>query len=395
MTVFRLRPALVVWLLAMLVIVLSGWILLPFPRRPTGWEEIAWAIGFGAGFVSVGALLVDRRPHEPVSRITLAIGLMVVASVGLRAAVAWLDARPGELPAAATLAVIASQSLTTLAFLTAGGFLLVRFPDGRHPDRLSALVDALVALIVVAVVLQALVPGPVETGWMEPLDNPIGIATLAPLRGSPLGAFALTLYATSLLAAVLEVAARYRQADVVVRAQIRWVAAAAAVPMVLIPFILVADWLWTLWFLSSMLLPVAIGVALLRYRLFEIDRIIGRTIAYAIVTAILAGVFVAANLGLVAIFAGAIGSSTLVVAASTLLVATSFQPIRRRVQAPVDRRFNRAHLDAERVVRAFARQTRDEVDLDRLRTAVVRTIDESVAPRANSLWLRPTARAKR
>jgi hypothetical protein len=320
---------------------------------------------------------------------------MVVASVGLRAGVVWLDARPGDLPPIAGLAVIASQSLTTLAFLTAGGFLLVRFPDGRHPDPLSLVVDGLVALIVAAVAVQALVAGPVETGWLPPLPNPIGIPALAPLRGWPLGGVALALYASSLLLAVLEVASRYRTANAVVRAQIRWVAAAAAVPMALIPFILVADWLWTLWFLSSMLLPVAIGVALLRYRLFEIDRIIGRTIAYAIVTAILAGVFVAANLGLVAIFAGALGSSTLVVAASTLLVAASFQPIRRRVQAPVDRRFNRAHLDAERVVRAFARQTRDEVDLERLRSAVVRTIDESVAPRANALWLRPTPRAKR
>src|SRR3954451_11607846 len=374
MTAFRLRPALVVWLIAMLVIVLSGWVLLPFPRRPTGWEEIVWAIGFGAGFASVGALLVDRRPREPVSRITLAIGLMVVASVGLRAAVVWLDARPGELPPIATLAVIASQSPTTLAFLTASGFLLVRFPDGRHADRLTALVDALVALIVLAVILQALVPGPVETSWMEPLDNPIGIAALAPLREAALGGFALALYGASLLFAVLEVVARYRLADAVVRAQIRWVAAAAAVPMLLIPFILVADVLWTLWFLSSMLLPVAIGVALLRYRLFEIDRIIGRTIAYAIVTAILAGVFVVANLVLVTVFAGATRSNTLVVAGSTLLVAALFQPIRHRVQAPVDRRFNRAHLDAERVVDTFARRTRDEVDLDRLQAAVVETI---------------------
>ena len=174
-----------------------------------------------------------------------------------------------------------------------------------------------------------------------------------------------------------------------VRAQIRWVAAAGAVPLALVPFIIAADWLWSLWFVSTMLLPLAIGVALLRYRLFDIDRIVGRTIAYAIVTAILAGVFVVVNLALVALFADATRSNTLVVAASTLLVAALFQPIRRRVQAPVDRRFNRAHLDAERVVGAFARQTRDEVDLERLQDVVVDTIERSVAPSATGLWLRP------
>ncbi|HEU0242671.1 MAG TPA: hypothetical protein VFQ75_02120, partial [Candidatus Limnocylindrales bacterium] len=162
MTTSRARPALVIWLLAVLALIVSGWILLPFPRRPTGWEEIAWAIGFGAGFTSVGALLVDRRPREPVSRITLGIGLMVVASVALRTAVVLVEARPGDVPAIAAVAVTASQVLTTLAFLTAGGFLLVRFPDGRHPDRLSMAVDGLAVLMVLALVLQVFLPGPIE-----------------------------------------------------------------------------------------------------------------------------------------------------------------------------------------------------------------------------------------
>ena len=387
MTTSRARPALVIWLLAVLALIVSGWILLPFPRRPTGWEEIAWAIGFGAGFTSVGALLVDRRPREPVSRITLGIGLMVVASVALRAAVVWVEARPGDVPAIAAVAVTASQVLTTLAFLTAGGFLLVRFPDGRHPDRLSMAVDGLAVLMVLALVLQVFLPGPIETAWMPPLDNPLGVPALAPLEG-PLSVATLAAYTASLLLAVLEVVSRYRRSDAVVRAQIRWVTAAAAVPMVLVPFILVADALWTLWFLSSMLLPFAIGIAVLRYRLFDIDRIIGRTISYAIVTGILAGIFVATNLVLVTTLADATGSSTLVVAASTLLVAALFQPIRHRVQAPVDRRFNRAHLDAERVVGTFARRIGDEVDRGHLRSVTLATVDEALGPDRAQLWLR-------
>ena len=389
MTPSRIRPAFVVWILAMLVLVLSGWVLLPFPRRPTGWEEIVWAIGSGVGFTTVGALLVDRRPRESVSRITFGVGLMVVAAVGLRASAVWLEAQPGDVPAFVGVAAVLSQALTTLAFLAAGGFLLVRFPDGRHRNALSATVDILVVLITGGVLIQLFTPGPIDVTWFPTVDNPIGIEALGPLIDPWFGAAALLVYAASLVLAVLEVGIRYRRADPVVRAQIRWVAAAGAVPLALVPFIIAAEWLWSLWFVSTMLLPLAIGVALLRYRLFDIDRIVGRTIAYAIVTAILAGVFVVVNLALVALFADATRSNTLVVAASTLLVAALFQPIRRRVQLPVDRRFNRAHLDAERVVDTFPQHTRDEVDLARLQDAVVDTIDGSVAPSATGLWLRP------
>jgi hypothetical protein len=332
---------------------------------------------------------MDRRPREPVSRITFSVGLMVVAAVGLRAFAVWLDARPGDVPPLVGIAAMLSQACTSLAFLAGGGFLLIRFPDGRHPDRLSAAVDTVAALIAAGLVIQLFRPGPIELGWMPSMDNPIGLALLEPVTDRRFDVLALVAYAGSLVLAVLEVASRYGTADPVVRAQVRWVAAAGTVPLVLVPFIIVADWLWSLWFVSTMLLPIAIGVALMRYRLFDIDRIVGRTIAYAAVTAILATLFVVVNLALVAVFADATRSNTLVVAASTLLVAALFQPIRRRVQALVDRRFNRAHLDAERVVGTFARQTRDEVDLERLQDAVVQTVDQSIAPSATRLWLRP------
>jgi hypothetical protein len=387
----RVRPALVVWLIAVLVILLSGLILLPYPRRPTDWEEIVWGIGFGAGFATVGALLVDRRPHEPVSRITLGIGLLVVAAVGLRAFAVWLEGLPGAVPPVAALATVGSQTLSSLAFLVAGSFLLVRFPDGRHPDRLTTVVDVLVALMASTIVVQAFVPGPIDVSWFPEVDNPIGIDALTPLAGDTLGGIALAVYAASLVLAVLEVASRYGRADPVVRAQIRWVAAAGAVPMVIVPFIFVAEWMWSLWYVSTMLLPLAIGVALLRYRLFDIDRIVGRTIAYAIVTAILAGVFVAANLVLISLFTDATRSDTLVVAASTLLVAAMFQPIRRRVQAPVDRRFNRARVDAEMTAAAFAERLRDVVEIDTVAHDLAWTIEQTVKPSSQGIWLRGPA----
>ena len=134
--------------------------------------------------------------------------------------------------------------------------------------------------------------------------------------------------------------------------------------------------------------PVAIGIAILRYRLYDIDRLIGRTLAYAAITAILAAAFVATNLTVQALLAGVTGGATFTTAVSTLVVAGLFQPLRRRVQAPIDRRFNRAQVDAERVVEAFANLARDQVDLDMLNAAVVGAIDEAVAPSRASIWLR-------
>jgi hypothetical protein len=389
MTASRVRPAIVIWLLALLVIVASGWVLLPFPRRPTGWEEILWALGFGAGFTTVGAILVDRRPREPVSRITLAIGLMVVAAVGLRAVAVAIDARPGALPPAGAVAAMTAQSLQSLAFMTAGGFLLVRFPDGSDGGRLTRLVTLVYALVVVVTAIGVFAPGALGIGWMSAADNPIGIELIGAELVAGLESLALGCYAVSLGLAVVVIARRYRRSGRVQRAQIRWVAAASVLPVVLFPFLFVVDWMWTPWFLSTALPPIAIGIAILRYRLYDIDRIIGRTVAYAIVTAFLAGIFVASNLVLQALVVGVTGSGdTLIVAASTLLVAALFQPVRRRVQAPIDRRFNREHLDAERVVGTFARQARDEVDLGRLREAVVGVVVESVRPAGADVWLR-------
>ncbi len=136
------------------------------------------------------------------------------------------------------------------------------------------------------------------------------------------------------------------------------------------------------------LVPIALTAAILRYRLYDIDRLISRTLAYAVVTSLLAAVFIATNLLLQAAVAGATGKSTIAVAGSTLLVAALFQPIRRRVQGPLERRFDRAHVDAVEVVDAFGAQARDEVDLIPLSDAVVGAAREAVAPASSAIWLR-------
>jgi hypothetical protein len=139
---------------------------------------------------------------------------------------------------------------------------------------------------------------------------------------------------------------------------------------------------------SFAFLPVAIGIAILRYRLYEIDRLISRTISYGVLTAIVGGLFVGFILVFQAVLAPVTGSNELAVAGSTLLAAALFQPIRRRVQRLVDRRFNRSRYDAERTVAAFAARLADEVDLEQLRAEILATVIATVEPSSVSLWLR-------
>ena len=146
---------------------------------------------------------------------------------------------------------------------------------------------------------------------------------------------------------------------------------------------------------SLSLPPIAVGVAILRYRLFEIDRIISRTLSWALVTGLLGAAFVGLVVGLQALSTKVTGTNTLAVAASTLVVAAAFQPLRRRVQGQVDRRFNRATYDAQYTTDAFAAKLRDEVDLARLRVALVDTVDEAVRPVSATVWLRSGAEASR
>jgi len=142
---------------------------------------------------------------------------------------------------------------------------------------------------------------------------------------------------------------------------------------------------------SVLLIPVAIGIAILRYRLYEIDRLVSRTVSWAVVTGVLVTVFAGAVVALQGVLDGVTQGQTLAVAASTLVAFALFQPIRRRVQSVVDRRFDRARYDAQRTVDAFAERLRNEVDLTTLRTALVATADDAVRPVSSTVWLRTGA----
>ena len=140
--------------------------------------------------------------------------------------------------------------------------------------------------------------------------------------------------------------------------------------------------------ISLTLIPVAIGVAILRYRLYEIDRLVSRTIGWALVTAVLVGVFVTLVVTLQTVFAQLANESSLAVAASTLVAFALFQPVRRRVQRAVDRRFDRARYDGDQTTQAFARLVREQVEIDALARDLRAAVDASMSPAGLALWLR-------
>jgi hypothetical protein len=197
------------------------------------------------------------------------------------------------------------------------------------------------------------------------------------------------------------VVVRFRRSRGVERQQLKWLASVAAVAA---PALVVAirssgsvsDVAWFVVLLSLGLLPIAIGIAILRYRLYDIDRIISRTLAYAVLTAVLAAVYLVGFLGLQsALTPFTENGGPVAVAASTLAVFALFQPVRRRIQTIVDRRFYRSRYDAAREIESFAARVRDEVEVDRLAVALSITLERTMQPASASIWLRSGAAGQR
>jgi hypothetical protein len=215
------------------------------------------------------------------------------------------------------------------------------------------------------------------------------------LSGVLLVANQLALAFTTLAVAVCagSLVARFRRARGVERQQLRWVALAAALLVVaagaaLVGLALDATEVVT-WAISAWVagLPVAIGAAVLQYRLYDLDRIVSRTLAYGLLTVLLAGGYAAVVLGLGQLLGR---DSSLVVAGATLAVAALFQPARRRIQQAVDRRFNRRRHDAAETIQAFSTHLRAQLDLDTLRAELLAVVDQTMQPTQASLWLRPS-----
>jgi hypothetical protein len=341
-----------------------------------------------ASAASVGAVLASRRPHHPVGWLLLAIAVSVI---GLGTSDAYaadgLLARPGSLPGARWAALYVDSSWIVL--LTLLGFVLLLTPTGSLPSpRWRWWARLVVAAAVVALTVHT---APLDPPYQAVDPGPV-LVTDGPL--APLARAAIVVVLVSLLVAAGSLVVRFRRARGVERQQLRWVSAAAAMAGLAVAFTLVtwatlgqaAQPLWG-WAqaIYITLLPLAIGASILRYRLYDLDRIISRTLAWVLLTVLL-GLGYAA----VVLVAGRLlpQGSSLAVAAATLAVAAAFQPARRRIQAAVDRRFNRHRYDAARTIDAFSARLRGQVDLDTLSAELLAVADQTMQPTTASLWLR-------
>jgi len=339
---------------------------------------------------AVGALVASRRPRHPVGWLLLGVGLAVAVSVLSEPYVKYgLLVRPGSVPGARSLVPLLYS--TWLVGLGCAGFVLLLTPTGSLPSpgwRWWARVAA--AAPVLVVLGFAVQPDPMAP---EYLGNPLAVPALAP--GLLVAALAgIVVIVAGLVVGAGSLVLRFRRAHGTDRLQLRWLALAAACAPALLLAALVAGVLGrdevvlASLSLCVALLPLATGAAILRYRLYDLDRIISRTLAYGLLTVLLGLGYAAVVLGLGRLLPE---GSSLVVAAATLAVAAVFQPLRRRLQAAVDRRFNRRRHDAARILQGFRARLRDQVDLDSLTAEVLAVVDQTMQPTQASLWLRPQA----
>ena len=388
------------WAFALAVAIIGSWVVLFVRRGEPDVAGLLWSPALAVGFTSVGAVIASRRPGHPIGRLCLAIGLVLGVQLALTAIIAIADVRPGRMPAWMFVAANVTDKLVWLGVVGIAA-LFTRYPDGRVMSRRWRLIDALLVASISFQAVQLVRPGELPVSWILQAANPIAALWVPGEVFEITSNAAGVLLALGLALSVVALVVRYARSASTIRAQIRWVLSAVVSAGVGVGLTVISNGegaltavAFGLVLVAPILVPVGIGIAILRYHLYEIDRIVSRTIGYAAVTAVLALVFLGANLVLQATLAPLVRADTFVVAASTLLVAALFAPVRARTQRAVDRRFHRARLDADRLAAAFAERLRDEVDLETIRARSLATAAGALEPDRIALWLRagrPTA----
>ncbi|MGI8408162.1 MAG: hypothetical protein ACR2L3_06595 [Actinomycetota bacterium] len=381
------------------------WMNDPLPSTDWGtggiWDVIFVSVIFS--FPLVGALIASRQPRNAVGWIMLGIGLVQAVTGVLDGYVRYaLVTKPGSLPYADyLLAILAGSWVAIIGPI--GTFLILLFPDGRLPSRRWRPLAWAAGLGIVGTYCMITVfPGTfADVGYPE-IRNPLGIEALGSIRDALLSV--LILVPLSIVGSAAALVQRFRRSRGQDRLQLKWLAAAASVVAAFYLVVMVATLSTDLladeppaWVsliqsttpLTFVLIPAAIGIAILRYRLYNIDRLINRTLVYAGLT----GILTLAYLALITVLQGLVsplsGDSELTVAISTLAVAALFRPLRSRVQAFIDKRFYRKKYDATRTLEAFALTMRDQVDLTSLSPALIGVVSDAMQPTHVSLWIRP------
>jgi hypothetical protein len=367
-----------------------------------GWQLLLLVI-----FATMGALIVARRPANLIGWSFLAAGVgLAIQALGTEYAIYTLRTDPGILPGGRWLAWLRWVSFPLFTWALAA--LLLLFPTDRLVSPrwrpVAWLVIGWISLITVTNIFTQYEPYLGET--------PVRLTGGAARAVETAGLVGWLLNGPVVLAAVACLVVRFRRSRGEERQQLKWLAYAGAIlaaGALIAPLlgllheagvVQVATWLGTLAAGLALLgltgLPVAAGLAILRYRLYDIDRLINRTLVYGLLTALLAGVYAGGVLVLGQVFGG-VGKDppSWAVAGATLAVAALFHPARRRIQAVVDRRFNRRKYDAVRTVEVYSARLRDELDLDTLSAELLVVVDQTMQPTRSSLWLRKSTQGKR
>ncbi len=336
-------------------------------------------------FVVVGFTVLSRRPGHVVARLFVLVGLTgLVGTFAYEYAARSLIVEPGTLQGGAEASCIYHLVLTPIMSWTA--ITVLRFPDGALPSRRWRVAEGLALAGVAATLIGAVGTWPYRGPML--LDETPELEGLAAVLWDLPYAFMIP----ALFGSFASLVFRYRSAGEVERLQLKWflfALAVAVVGTVVGPMSssegagneLLAS-------VGVLLLPIATGFAMLRYRLFDIDRIISRTLAYGLLTALLAGAYLVAVLALQSVLPVR-DDSPVIVAASTLAVVAAFGPLRSRIRHLVDRRFNRSRYDAEHTIESFGARLRNEVELDALASGLVAVVDHTMAPTHVSLWISP------
>jgi hypothetical protein len=354
-------------------------------------------------FPIVGSLIASRHPRNPVGWICLAIGLF------------WMegsleDSIPGSGPYPVTTDAL-TQSLWIPPVGLLGVYLILLFPDGKLPSRrwrpLAWLSGVVMVLASVGITFA---PGPLE--GHPGVRNPLGLEALGHPWVATAAFIVLLLLPLCMLASALSLVLRYRRSRGEEREQIKWIAFAASVVGLLYLIAMVSSLTYSgpwggagtpLWLgllqqaalVSFSAVPIAVGFAVLNYRLYEIDLLINRTLVYGTLTITLVVLYFGGIVVLQRIFVTLTGQqSTLAVVASTLLIAALFTPLRRRIQGFIDRRFYRRKYDASKTLEAFSTKLKNETDLEALNNDLVGVVRETMQPAHVSVWLRPDTAPK-
>jgi hypothetical protein len=369
--------------------------------RPTRAVDTRGQAAISIPFAVMGALIVARRPGNRIGWLFVAIGFLGALQDALAAyALYTLAARPGTDLPGAVVAASGSLAIGSIPLALVLLFVPLLYPTGRLPSsrwRPVAWLGGLVLLL--APIVDALIPGQVQASGVPVGGNPLRIAAAEGVLSLLLGAM-FFLFIPLALAAQASLVVRFRRARGDERQQLKWLAYAILsflAYLLLLPAFsllvfghgpsdLVVDLLESVPLLA---VPVALGVAVLRYRLYDIDRLINRTLVYGALTAVLGAVYAGVVLVLGQLFGG-VGDElpSWSVAGATLAAAALFQPARRRIQAAVDRRFNRRKYHAAKTIEVFSTRLRDQVDLDTLSTELLAIVDQTMEPTRASLWLR-------